>query len=237
MPLEFAAAAFRFGHCMIRDSYDLNRNYGRDADEERGRSTGSSSTRDAAPRAWQEDQRLSAPRRSGPRRPCCRRDMVWEADRLCDPARCVRGPASRGGSTHASPRRSATCPTADWRPGLNRRRPPGAAAPAPQPQPAAGLLLSLPTGQAAADALGLRPLTADELDERPRASPPPWRPAASSTARRCGSTSCARPPSRPRATISGTSAAASSPRRSSACCSATRPRTSTTTRPGIPPRA
>ena len=28
MPLEFAAAAFRFGHRMIRDSYDLNRNYG-----------------------------------------------------------------------------------------------------------------------------------------------------------------------------------------------------------------
>ena len=39
MPLEFAAAAFRFGHSMIRDSYDLNRNRGLGAVIERAAST------------------------------------------------------------------------------------------------------------------------------------------------------------------------------------------------------
>ncbi|MFY0610995.1 MAG: hypothetical protein JXQ99_05670 [Hyphomicrobiaceae bacterium] len=31
MPLEFSIGAYRFGHSMIRNAYDLNRNFGRDA--------------------------------------------------------------------------------------------------------------------------------------------------------------------------------------------------------------
>ena len=48
------------------------------------------------------------------------RDMVWEADRLCDPAASLEGRVARridAGSRCRWP----SCPTADWRPGSNRR--------------------------------------------------------------------------------------------------------------------
>ena len=51
-PLEFAAAASRFGHSMIRDSYDLNRNHGLGTLEAPRRPSCCSSTPGRARNAW-----------------------------------------------------------------------------------------------------------------------------------------------------------------------------------------
>ena len=36
MPVEFSVACYRFGHSMIRDLYDYNRNFGRKPDGSNG---------------------------------------------------------------------------------------------------------------------------------------------------------------------------------------------------------
>ena len=36
MPVEFSVASYRFGHSMIRNAYDYNRNFGRKPDDSTG---------------------------------------------------------------------------------------------------------------------------------------------------------------------------------------------------------
>jgi len=167
MPLECAAAAFRFGHSMIRDSYDLNRNYGRDSVaksaiiERLFEYTGRGAVR------LQEDHGLSRPSPFGLEATVLPRDMVWEADRLCDPGASPEGRVARRIDTRISmplaqlPNRGLALDIEPALRGLLRQL--------PRRNLLRGYVLSLPTGQAAAGELDLPALTAEELrdDEAP----------------------------------------------------------------------
>ena len=144
MPLEFAAAAFRFGHSMIRDSYDLNRNHGLGGIIERAASTDLlfQYTGRGAERLPQ-NRLLSQVLPFEGRSEVLPADMVWEADRLCDEsgshearrARQIDWRISAPLAQHGQPPR-----------GRRRRRPPTAAAPAAPAQPPAGLRAEPPDG-------------------------------------------------------------------------------------------
>ena len=153
MPLEFAAAAFRFGHSMIRDSYDLNRNRGLGAIIERAATTELlfQYTGRGAERLPQ-NRLLSQVLPFDGRSEVLPADMVWEADRLCDES-----------GSHAARRARHI----DWRisaPLRNMANRLGEGADddlrrllrqLPQRNLLRGYVLSLPTGQAAANALGV----------------------------------------------------------------------------------
>jgi hypothetical protein len=162
MPLEFAAASFRFGHSMIRDSYDLNRNHGLGSTKQATTTellfqyTGRGAKRLA------QNPLMSQMRPFEGRSEVLPADMVWEADRLCDESDSF--PARR--ARHIDWRISAPLGNMNNRLGegadddlrrLQRQL--------PQRNLLRGYLLSLPTGQAAAEALGVDQLSADELDE------------------------------------------------------------------------
>jgi hypothetical protein len=163
-PLEFAAAAFRFGHSMIRDSYDLNRNYGlggatKSAIVERlFQYTGRGAVR------LQADHGLSEPSPFGQRAAVLPRDMVWEADRLCDDSGRYEGRLARRIDTRLS-MQLAQMPNK----GLTVELEPAVRAllrQLPQRNLLRGLVLSLPTGQAVAEALELPALTPEELRDQ-----------------------------------------------------------------------
>ena len=213
MPLEFAAAAFRFGHSMIRDSYDLNRNRGLGAVIERAASTDMlfQYTGRGAERLPQ-NRLLSQVLPFDGRSEVLPADMVWEADRLCDES--GSHPARR--ARHIDWRISAPLGNMANRIGegadddlrrLLRQLPPR--------NLLRGYVLSLPTGQAAAEALGVDRALGGRAG---RAG------ASGARGRRLREADAAvvLRPARGRdpgseATISGRRAAASSPRRSWDC--------------------
>jgi hypothetical protein len=161
-PLEFAAAAFRFGHSMIRDSYDLNRNHGLGSTEHATTTeklfqyTGQGAERLA------QDPSMSRLLPFQGRSEVLPADMVWEADRLCDesgshPARRARHIDWRVSKTLGNLANNLGEGAGDALRMLLRQL--------PQRNLLRAYVLSLPTGQAAADALGVEALSADELDE------------------------------------------------------------------------
>lgn len=160
MPLEFSTAAYRFGHSMVRSSYDFNANFGRDAGIDdrasfnqlfqftgHSASTGQS-TDGRLPSNWIVDwSRLAVPSLRFddglPERLARRIDT-----RLSDPLGAManegngevdQDSASAGMSLQALMKHLAK---------RNLRR---------------GFLLQIPTGQAMAAQAGLRPLSEEEL--------------------------------------------------------------------------
>jgi hypothetical protein len=161
-PLEFAAAASRFGHSMIRDSYDLNRNHGL------GTLEGATTTELLFQYTGQGAERLAQNPSMSQLLPFRGRsevlpaDMVWEADRMCDesgshPARLARCIDWRISATLGNLANNLGEGADDALRRLLRQL--------PQRTLLRGYVLSLPTGQAAADALDVQQLTADELDD------------------------------------------------------------------------
>ncbi|GAA3621484.1 peroxidase family protein [Microlunatus ginsengisoli] len=150
MPLEFSVAAFRFGHSMIRGGYDWNRNHGRP-----GNNGESFATFD---QLFEFTGRSANPFRGAPSLP-----DTWPAewDRMIDKNSQVSERFARRIDTRLSPPLAVLLnegldPTLSMQvrellKQLARRN------------LLRGFKLSLPTGQAVADALGLPKLTAAEL--------------------------------------------------------------------------
>ncbi len=241
-PLEYSVAAFRFGHSMVRGGYDHNRNFGAPVPanvtpvqrfasfEDLFRFTGNGhalaaditkSTRDpfrglpTLPFNWIiEWDRMAS--KSDPNEAHFARKIDT---RLVPP---IQNMVNEG--TDAAIQDDAGLPVRKLLRGLAVRN------------LLRGYLLSIPTGQAVADAMGVDKLTEAEL-RRTTATrrTSRCRTAASSSTRRCGSTSSRRPRPAPTATRSASWAAASSSRRRSGSCSTIPTPTSTTpTAPGIP---
>jgi hypothetical protein len=161
-PLEFAAAAFRFGHSMIRDSYDLNRNYGLGSTEQATTTEKLFQYTGQGAKRLAEDPSMSRLLPFQGRSEVLPADMVWEADRLCDesgshPARRARRIDWRVSKTLGNLANNLGEGADDALRRLLRQL--------PQRTLLRGYVLSLPTGQAAADALDVQQLTADELDD------------------------------------------------------------------------
>ncbi len=153
MPLEFSVAAFRFGHTMIREEYDWNRNFGPDGKAFRsplnllflftgksarpGRLGGGSSNK--LPFNW-----------------------IAEWDRMVDKNSTNKTRFARKIDTLVTPQLKEM---------LNEIDTPSTTATdlekllksLPERNLLRGYLLSLPTGQAVAEELGITPLTSDEL--------------------------------------------------------------------------
>ena len=168
MPLEFSVAAYRFGHSMVRGSYDWNRNFGRP-----GNNTAKVAT---------FEQMFQFTGRGGFRgAPTLPSNWPVEWNRLVDPDSQFEDRFARRIDTHLAFPLSTMVNQVDL--------------PAPpKPPPSAevqallkhlarrnllrGYRLGLPTGQAVADALGIPPLEESDLTTPPfPGGPPPVDPA------------------------------------------------------------
>jgi hypothetical protein len=160
MPLEFSAAAFRFGHTMVRAFYDYNRNFGRKDGGQGVREnfatfkqlfdfTGSARDDDGNPAPFAGTGLSTLPR-----------NWVIEWDRFVDKGSVRPDHFARRIDTQLAP------PLFDM---LNQTGPglsfdvKALLRALAMRNLVRGYLLALPTGQAVADALGVTPLTPSEL--------------------------------------------------------------------------
>jgi hypothetical protein len=165
MPLEFSAAAFRFGHTMVRAFYDYNRNFGRKGNASGTLApfatfaqmfafTGSARDQNGLPRPFDGRSNTTLPG-----------NWVIEWDRFVDKGAVRSDHFARRIDTQLAP------PLFDM---LNQVDNSDPAHPVPVDiqkllkalatrNLLRGYVLSLPTGQAIAEALGVPVLSADEL--------------------------------------------------------------------------
>lgn len=152
MPLEFSAAAFRFGHSMIRAEYDFNRNFGHG----NLAGFGPSATLDLL---FTFTGRAHPPFFGAT--PVLPFNWVIEWDRWIDAGSPFPNRAARKIDTHVSPPLQALLNE-----GTDPTLPQGIVAllkSLPERNLLRGYQLALPTGQAVAGALGVAPLTPAQL--------------------------------------------------------------------------
>jgi len=143
MPLEYSVAAYRFGHSMVRAAYDFNRNFGNDPDA-------------LSPATLQllfTFTGKAQPPFDGATK-VLPFNWVIDWERFVDRASPEHERFTRKIDTHVAP------PLLEL-PDMDSQR----LAQLPVRNLLRGYLLSIPTGQAVAEALGCTPLSADELQQ------------------------------------------------------------------------
>lgn len=212
MPLEFSVAAYRFGHSMVRGTYDWNRNFGRP-----GNNTAKVAT---------FEQMFQFTGRGGFAGPAQTLPGNWPAewDRFVDRNSLLDDRFARRIDTHLA------FPLSQMVNQVDDPTLPGAIQDLLKHLARRNLLrgyrLGLPTGQAVAEP---SPSPRSPVPSSPkvstRRSSPRCSRGPSLTARRCGSTCFAKPSAMRKATRSALSAAGSSPKPSSDTSDTTPPRT------------